>query len=446
VQTSLRTIPLIALLLAATACGSDDTSSSSFGSGQPTTSTSPTVTAAPTEVTTVPSTVNSTVDSIVESTVPTSTPTATSEVQESTPSPVGPLPEPVVDLFEIGDFDQPLEVAVRPRDVQVYVVEQPGRIVAVTDLSVETVLDVSDLTDASGEQGLLGLAFAPAGDLAYVNFIDADGDTVVVEFAVDANGRFDRNSMREVLTIDQPYRNHNGGELAFGPDQLLYVGLGDGGNAGDPQRFALDLTSRLGKILRIDPRPSGDQPFTVPPDNPFVGDAVADPTIWSYGLRNPWRFSFDRETGDLWIADVGQGDFEEINHTTAIDGRSAGRGVNYGWSAVEGFQRYNDDQPDDGATWPLFVYDHGGGRCSVSGGAVARDPAVPDLVGWYVFGDYCTGQIWALDPAAPPDAPRVLEIARLGGLAAIAEGPERELYAVSNSGTVARFVAGTPDR
>ena len=252
---------------------------------------------------------------------------------------------------------------------------------------------------------------------------------------------FDPSSRREVLTVDQPYSNHNGGQLAFGPDQLLYIGLGDGGSGGDPQRNALDLGSRLGKILRIDPVASGDQPYTVPADNPFVDTAGADPTVWAYGLRNPWRFSFDAPTGDLWIADVGQGDWEEVNRARATAERmDAGRGANFGWSAIEGFEPFNDDQPSDGALDPLFVYDHNDGRCSVSGGAVARGDAVAALQGWYVFGDYCTGQIWALDPTVPPSQPRVIEIARLDGLAAISQGPDADLYAVSNAGPVARII------
>ncbi|MGB7878426.1 MAG: PQQ-dependent sugar dehydrogenase [Ilumatobacteraceae bacterium] len=368
---------------------------------------------------------------------PTSAPASTS-VDTTMPAALVP---PDVTLFDIGTFDQPVEVTHRPGDAQVYVVEQPGRVIAVTDLSEEVVLDITDLTDARGEQGLLGLAFDPTGELAYVDYIDGSGNTVVAEFTVDPiTGVFDRSSFREVLTVDQPYSNHNGGQLAFGPDQLLYIGLGDGGSGGDPQRHALDLGSRLGKILRIDPRASGDQPFTVPDDNPFVSTAGADPTIWAYGLRNPWRFSFDPATGDLWIADVGQGDFEEIDHAPATDRLDAAKGANFGWSAIEGFEPFNADQPSDGAVAPVFVYDHGDGRCSVSGGALARDGSVPDLEGWYVFGDYCTGQIWALDPNAPVAEPRVIQIGRLGGLAAVSRGPEGDLYAVSNAGTVARFV------
>lgn len=421
----------VAAVFSVAACGADD-ESDSFGSGQPATTPPPTDVVATSPVT-APS-----------SSAPSDTAAATVPENPTTSAgPTGPLPQPAVGLSEVGSFDQPVEIAERPGDATLYVVEQPGRVVAVSDGSSETVVDLTDLTDANGEQGLLGLAFHPTADLAYVYFTDAAGDTVVAELGVDpTTGRLDRDSLREVLTVEQPYANHNGGELAFGPDQLLYIGLGDGGSGGDPDRYALDLSSRLGKILRIDPLQSGDQPFSVPADNPFVDTPGADPTIWSYGLRNPWRFSFDPDSGDLWIADVGQGDFEEINRSVATEGRDAGRGVNYGWSAFEGFEPFNADQPTDGAAAPLFVYDHADGRCSVTGGAVARGDAVPDLRGWYVFGDYCSGQIWVLDPTAAPEDPRVIEIAELGGLASIAVGPDRDIYAVSNGGTIARLIPG----
>ena len=416
-------------VFAIAACGSDSVPTDSFGSGQPV--------ATDLSVSTVPLG--------VEPTAATTAPPAGVDTPASTSAEpaLGPLPVPTVDLLEVGSFDQPVDVAVRPGDGEIYVVEQPGRVVAVTDLSADVVLDITDLTASRGERGLLGLAFHPTEDLAYVNFNDANGDTVVAEFTIDpASGRFDRDSLREVVTVDQPYSNHNGGQLAFGPDQLLYVGVGDGGSGGDPERYALDLTSRLGKILRIDPMASEGEPFTVPADNPFVDDPGVDPTIWAYGLRNPWRFSFDGDTGDLWIGDVGQGDFEEINRSVATDRRNAAQGANFGWSAFEGFERFNEDQPADETAPPLFVYDHGDGRCSVTGGTVARGDLVTDLQGWYVFGDYCTGQIWALDPTAPTSEPRVVEIAQLDGVVALAAGPERELYAVSNGGTVARFVPG----
>ena len=419
-----------ALLLGA--CGSD---SGSFGSGQPsaTASTDP-------------------VDSVIELAPSADTP-ATTSAPQAPPATLVPVPsatasaaslgEPSVALFEIGSFDRPVSVAFRPGGGEIHVVEQAGRVIAVSDLSTDVVLDITELTEAGGERGLLGLAFHPTADLAYVNFTDTSGDTVVAEFAVDpVTTRFDRDSYREVLTIEQPYANHNGGHLVFGPDQLLYVGVGDGGSGGDPERYALDLSSRLGKILRIDPAASDGAAFTVPADNPFVDMADADPTIWASGLRNPWRFSFDAPTGDLWIGDVGQNEFEEINRAAAIDRRDAARAANFGWSALEGFERFNEDQPTDGAIAPVFVYDHADGRCSVTGGTVARGDVIEDMAGWYLFGDYCSGQIWALDPTATPAEPRVVEIAALEALVAITQAPDGEIYAVSQAGTIARLIPG----
>ena len=420
------------LALATTACGSD----------APTTDSASPVSSTPADGSTVVD-ASPAPSADATSTVPTIDSTAASTPETSLPATTLPpaLIDPTVSLLEVGQFDQPVGLATRPDDSRLFVVEQPGRVVAVSDLSADVALDITDLTDADGERGLLGLAFDPTGALAYVNYIDAGGDTVVAEFAVDpSSGVFDAASRREVLTVAQPYPNHNGGHLAFGPDGLLYIGLGDGGSGGDPDRTALDLSTRLGKILRIDPHVAGGEPFTVPADNPFVAVAGADPTIWASGLRNPWRFSFDRETGDLWIADVGQGDVEEIDRATATERLDAGKGLNFGWSAFEGFDRFNDDQSPDGVTQPIYTYDHGGGRCSVSGGVVARGSTIPDLDGWYVFGDYCTGEIWALDPSAPVEAPRVVPLAELSGLAAIAQGPDGELYAISTGGAVGRFI------
>ena len=263
------------------------------------------------------------------------------------------------------------------------------------------VLDVDDLTDSGGEQGLLGLAFHPDGTKAYINFTDNNGDTNVAELAVGADGVFDRDSLRTVLLVEQPYDNHNGGDLAFGPDGMLYIGLGDGGAGGDPERRALNMAELLGKMLRIDPAtPSGDLGYTIPADNPFVGTEGARGEIWSVGLRNPWRYSFDPDTGDLWIADVGQGSIEEINVAPATDGVNAGRGSNFGWSAFEGSQPFNDDVTAEDHAAPIFEYDHSGGRCSISGGVRARGDGAGPLAGWYVYADYCTGEVMAISRRA----------------------------------------------
>ncbi len=371
-------------------------------------------------------------------------PTGTPEELSTAPSTAistGPLPIPAVTLADAGQFDTPVELFSRSGDQRHFVVEQNGRIMAADDLSSEVVLDITDLTAADGERGLLGAAFHPAQNFAYVHYTDANGTTVVDEYAIDpVTAIFDPTSRREVLTVKQPFGNHNGGELAFGPDGLLYLGLGDGGSADDPQRNSLALASRLGKILRIDPRQSGDKPFTIPADNPFVGVEGADPTIWALGLRNPWKFSFDAPTGDLWIADVGQGDLEEINYAPATDGQGAGRGLSFGWSAFEGTAPFNDDQDPDGHTPPIVEYSHDDGNCSVSGGVIYRGDAIADLQGWFVYGDFCSGQIWGYDPTSRPDAPIIIELAQQPNLAAIAIGGEGDLFAVSNIGIVRRFV------
>jgi glucose/arabinose dehydrogenase len=370
-------------------------------------------------------------------------PTASPEELANGPSTTvatGPLPVPSVELVEVAEFDTPVELTTRPGDVRSFVVEQGGRVLAFDDLSTEVVLDITDRTAANGERGLLGAAFDPAADRAYVHYSNESGNTVVAEYAIDpVTAIFDVESRREVLTVEQPFGNHNGGELAFGPDGYLYLALGDGGSADDPERNSLALSSRLGKILRIDPQPTADAPFATPPDNPFVDVEGADPTIWSLGLRNPWKFSFDSLTGDLWIADVGQGDIEEINLAPAISGQGAGKGLSFGWSAFEGSERFNTDQDDAGHTGPVVEYRHDDGNCSVSGGAVYRGDVIEDLFGWYVYGDFCSGRIWGYDPTSEPGAPIVVDLAELANLTAIAVGGEGDLFAVSNTGTVSRF-------
>lgn len=371
--------------------------------------------------------------------VPTAAPSDVTTAPTST-LPPGPLPTPSIVLVDAGEFDAPVEVTSRFGDSRTFVVEQPGRIVAIDDISSEVVLDITGLTEASGEQGLLGLAFHPERDFAYVNFVDADDNTAIVEFTIDpVSAVFDVASFRELFVVEQPFGNHNGGELAFGPDGLLYIGLGDGGSSNDPERSALDVGSPLGKILRVDPLAAGDAPFTIPADNPFVGVDAADERIWTVGLRNPWRFSFDAATGDLWIGDVGQNDIEEIDFAPATNGRDAGKGLSFGWSAFEGNDRFNDDQPDAGHTPPRLTYSHDDGNCSVSGGAVYRGDAVPDLFGWFVYGDFCSGTIWGHDPTSSADAPVIIELATQGNLAAIAVGSNGDLFAVSTGGTVSRF-------
>ena len=431
---------VVGIVLAVAGCSSDGTSSDADGSAA-TFATIPPVDATEPSVDTTVTTDGTTVAPSTGASVPAAPDSIAPPTAPATTTPA-PLVEPTVELFEIGQFDRPVEIAIRPLDNRLFVVQQSGQVIAVDDESTEVVLDVSDLISDGGEQGLLGLAFHPSADLAYVDYTDQSGDTIVAEYAVDPDtGVLDAATAREVVKVEQPFANHNGGKVAFGRDGMLYIGLGDGGSGDDPNRSGLDLTTPLGKILRIDPTPSDSAPYTVPADNPFVGVDGADPRIWALGLRNPWRFTFDAPTGDLWIADVGQNEFEEINHAPAIDMADAGRGLSFGWSAFEGDARFNEDQPAEGHTPPVYVYSHADGGCSVSGGAVARESIVPELNGWYVFGDYCSGEIWALDPASTADAPRVVPIANLPALAAISLGADGAVYAISNGGTIARFVA-----
>jgi glucose/arabinose dehydrogenase len=238
------------------------------------------------------------------------------------------------------------------------------------------------------------------------------------------------------LFVDQPFSNHNGGALAFGPDGYLYVALGDGGSAGDPMGNAQSLSTLLGKLLRISPRPSGGEPYSIPPDNPFVGWSGARPEIWAYGLRNPWRFSFDAATGDLWIGDVGQNAWEEID----LEPAGSDGGSNFGWDRLEGTHPFEGGSAP-GSVPPVFEYANGAGSCAVTGGYVYRGALIPALAGAYVFADYCRGRLEALVPGKG----RAMEARALGprvdALASFGEDARGELYVLSLAGTVSRIAA-----
>jgi len=281
------------------------------------------------------------------------------------------------------------------------VVEQAGRI-RILDNGVvlpSPFLDISAKLVCCGEQGLLSVAFPPgfaAKRYFYVNYTrKTDGATVVARYRVSAGdpNAADNTIEDVILTIPQPFANHNGGQLAFGPDNNFYIGMGDGGSGGDPQNNGQSPGTLLGKILRIDVE-SGATPYGIPPGNPFVGVAGYRPEIWALGVRNPWRFSFDRGTGDLYIGDVGQGNFEEIDFQPAGDPG----GQNYGWNIMEGDRCYPVGTVGcnrTGLALPIFVYDHSLG-CSVIGGHVYRGSAFPFLQGVYLFGDFCSGRIWGI--------------------------------------------------
>jgi hypothetical protein len=340
-----------------------------------------------------------------------------------------------VDLKRVATLEQPLALAVRGGDPALYVAEKVGRVVALRDGKTEVVLDLTGEVSLGSEQGLLGLAFSPDGRFLYVDYTDLEGDTHVTEFRFDERGA-DLGSRRDVLFVDQPFSNHNGGQVTFGPDEYLYVALGDGGSGGDPMGNSQSLGTLLGKLLRISPRPSGGARYGVPPDNPFVGRDGARPEIWAYGLRNPWRFSFDRATGDLWIGDVGQNAWEEIDVAPA----GTGAGTNFGWDALEGSHTYEGGVAPGKTVLPVFEYANGEGACSVTGGYVYRGRAIRQLVGAYVFADYCGGAIEAF-VLRGGEAKEHRELGPVvENLASFGEDARGELYALSLSGGVYRLV------
>jgi glucose/arabinose dehydrogenase len=343
-----------------------------------------------------------------------------------------------VSLQRIATVEQPLAIATRKNDPSLYIAEKTGRVVAIRNghVAARPVLDLSGAVSLGGEQGLLGLAFSPDGRYLYVNYTDVNGDTRIVGYAMHGEHAA-VGSRRQVLFVGQPYDNHNGGDLIFGPDGDLYIGLGDGGSGGDPQGNAQSLGTLLGKMLRIRPTPTGAQPYRVPADNPFVHDAGARPEIWAYGLRNPWRYSFDPVTGDLWIADVGQSAWEEIDR---VPGGSTG-GLNFGWNLLEGTHRYAGSAPA-GAVPPGYEYPHAGGACVVIGGDVYRGSAIPALVGDYVFADFCLGTLQAIR-VQPDGTIAHLDLgATLPNVSSFGPGANGELYVTSLDGGVYRITRG----
>jgi glucose/arabinose dehydrogenase len=321
----------------------------------------------------------------------TPTPTATTPAPEAKAA----AARPGLRLQRIGSFSSPVYVTAPPGDRRrVFVVEQGGRVRIVRDGRTlpRPFLDIRNRVLTGSERGLLSIAFAPdytSSGRFYVDYTDRNGDTRVVEYRRASPDRADPDSARLVLAQDQPESNHNGGLLLFGPDGMLYVGLGDGGGGGDlhgPRGNGQNLGTLLGKILRIDPRPSGGRAYTIPSDNPFVGRRGARGEIFAYGLRNPWRFSFDPRTGALVIGDVGQNEVEEIS----IARRP---GANLGWRPFEGRRRYAPGESAPGHVPPVIQRFHAGGNCSITGGVVVRDPVLSALRGRYLFGDFCRGRI-----------------------------------------------------
>ena len=350
-----------------------------------------------------------------------------------------------VKLKRIGSFDAPVFVTAPPGDrTRQLVVEQGGRIMVLRDgRKLGTpFLDLREQVTTGSEQGLLSLAFAPDyadSGLFYVYFTDTDGDQRIVEFRRRDADRGDPGSARLVLRMEDPESNHNGGLLLFGPDGLLYVGTGDGGGGGDQHGArgnAQNLGSLLGKLLRIDPRASGGRAYSIPARNPFVGRAGARGEIYAYGLRNPWRFSFDRKRGDLSIGDVGQNAFEEIDFVR----RGAGRGANFGWRPYEGRSRYADGESAPGHVKPVIVRSHSDGFCSVTGGVVVRDARLRGLRGRYVWGDFCEGRIESARLSRGRARGVRQTSLKVDGLSSFGEDAQGRVYVTSLGGPVYRIV------
>ncbi len=378
----------------------------------------------------------------------------TDPVETPTPPPAEPGPD--LDALEIeveplvAGLEQPL-LATGSGDGSgdLFVAEKTGRLLVVRDGAPEVFLDLRDAVSTESERGLLGVAF-PGGYAEhgrfYVSYTDRDGASVVSRFE-RTGAAADRASERVVIRVPQPYANHNGGHIAFGPDGYLYASFGDGGSGGDPLGSGQDLTTLLGAMLRIDvgegpggPAELGSLPYVVPPDNPFTGREDALDEIWSYGLRNPWRFSFDRETGDLWIGDVGQNAVEEIDFQPA---ESRG-GENWGWNLFEGTSPYPPDRQVtedlDGFAWPIVEYRHPIGR-SVTGGYVYRGEEFPAMRGVYLYGDYVSGRIWGLVRAADGSAENRELLETDLAVVSFGETDDGELLVIDFGGAVYRLTA-----
>lgn len=346
--------------------------------------------------------------------------TATTVVSE--PSFVATLGAPITGYVD------PVDIAVRNSETpQSYIADRDGTVfeLAISGTKGNQVLDISDLTVAQGEQGLLGLAFANDGSTAYLNYTDLAGDTVIASFAVNTDGTFDESSQNIITTIKQPYPNHNGGDIMVDTDGAIYVFMGDGGAANDPERYALDITSPLGKIWKL----------TQTDGRWNTGES------WAVGLRNPWRVSLDPITNDLWIADVGQNRWEEIN-VVPFD---QVQGVSFGWSAREGTNEFNADQQAAHDTFtavePIYEYEHVDNNCSISGGVVYRGSEVPAIGTWYIFSDYCSGKVQALCVDEQRQNCGVVDLGSVERSVGVVADAQGEVWVLSQNGLIVPIVA-----
>jgi glucose/arabinose dehydrogenase len=351
-------------------------------------------------------------------------------------------PLPAVALRRIvAGLSSPVQVThAGDRSGRLFIVEQGGRIRILKNgrLLPRPFLDITSKVTSGGEMGLLSVAFHPRfveNGRFFVNYTTGEGErlrSVVAEYRVSPDADVAATVERVLLEVSQPFRNHNGGLNLFGPDGMLYIGFGDGGSGGDPMNNGQRLDTLLGKLLRIDV--DGGTPYRAPSDNPFVGRAGARGEIWAYGLRNPWRFAFDRTTGRLFVGDVGQNRLEEVDIVE--------RGKNYGWRIMEGTSCYNPASGcnREGLELPIAEYDHAAG-CSITGGQVYRGSRIPGLVGRYLFGDYCSGRIWALTETGGARWTMTQVISTDLRISSFGEDAAGEVYVVDHSGAVYLIVA-----
>jgi glucose/arabinose dehydrogenase len=391
---------------------------------------------------------------LVAATLPASVSAAPAPLVDAAPSPAAPTAS-TIRLVKVADVSDPV-LAISPKGdkARLFIVTKGGRIRIVKNGNqlATSFLNISSKVSRGSEQGLLGLAFHPnfaTNRKFYVNFTNTSGHTVVRQYRASSSNPdvVEPGSGRKIIRIKQPYSNHNGGMIAFGKDGYLYIGMGDGGSAGDPGNRAQDKGKLLGKMLRINVNgKTATKNYRIPASNPYVGRAGKN-EIWQRGLRNPWRFSFDRSNGNLWIGDVGQGRYEEVDRAKRTSS-GPGKGVNWGWRVMEGNHCYKPASGcnTSGKKRPLVEYSHSSnGRCSVSGGFVYRGSAIAALRGWYVYGDYCSGEVWAVSATASRPAKPVRLLGTGSGrlISGFGEDASGELYLCDlGADAVYRIVAG----
>jgi glucose/arabinose dehydrogenase len=377
---------------------------------------------------------------------------ASASVQPDGPAEIAATSAPTSSTIKLTPFatglsDPVFITSAHDQTGRLFIVEKTGKVRVFQDGKVlpTALLDISGSVSKGNEQGLLGLAFHPhfkTNRKFYVYYTNRSGDIVIRQYRTSTSNhnRVEAGSGRTILKIGHPFDNHNGGMMAFGRDGFLYIGTGDGGSGGDPGNRAQNKTVLLGKMLRIDVNGSTrTHNYRIPSSNPYVGKPGRN-EIWQRGVRNPWRWSFDSATGDLWIGDVGQDRYEEVDHAVRT-GSGAGRGVNWGWRVMEGFHCYRPSSgcSTSGLKRPLLNYAHGSTRCAVTGGYVYRGSAIPALKGYYVFGDYCSGEIWAVRTNASSPAPKILLRDTNISISSFGENGSGELFVVGLGGTIYRI-------